>query len=133
MDATHTIHQTTLAKWIALIQEQQANGLTIKEWCTQNGFSTNSYYYWKHIAKEEYLKTVIPDIVPLPSPADPIPVLPAAETPVVQHDLYNLGNSKNSTSKDPIISISMNDIRIEIGASAPDALITKIIGALRNA
>jgi len=27
----------------------------------------------------------------------------------------------------------MGDIRIEIGASAPDALITKIIGALRNA
>ena len=98
MDATQTIHQTTLAKWIALIQEQQASSLTIKEWFTQNGFSTNSYYYWKHIAKEEYLKTVIPDIVPLPSPADPIPVLPAAETPVVQHDLYNLGNSKNSTS-----------------------------------
>ena len=26
-----------------------------------------------------------------------------------------------------------SDIKIEIGASAPDALITKIIGALRNA
>ena len=55
MNATQTLHQATLAKWTAVFQEQKDSGLTIKEWCSQNDVSIHSFYYWKHIAKEEYL------------------------------------------------------------------------------
>ena len=135
MNTNQTLRQATLAKWSTIFQEQQSSGLTIKEWCLQNDVSIHSFYYWKRAAKEEYLKSVMPEIVPISSPSDPLPVAPApkASAPTEGLELYNFNNSSNSTS-DPIpISISMGDIRIEIGASAPDALITKIIGALRNA
>lgn len=137
MNATQTLHQATLAKWTAVFQEQKDSGLTIKEWCSQNDVSLHSFYYWKHIAKEEYLKSVMPEIVPLSIPSDPVPspvaVIPA---PAPELELYNLANSNNSSPSvsDPVpISISMGDIRIEIGSSAPESLISAIIGALRNA
>ena len=187
MNAKQTLRQATLAKWSAIFQEQQSSGLTIKEWCSQNDVSLHNFYYWKRIAKEEYLKSVMPEIVPISIPSDPIPVVPAPEAsasteelelynfnnsnntasvpeasaptaelelynfnnssntapavseasaPAEQLELYNFNNSCNSSNTAPTpvpISISMGDIKIEIGASAPDALITKIIGALRNA
>ena len=157
MNTNQTLCQATLAKWSTIFQEQQSSGLTIKEWCLQNDVSIHSFYYWKRAAKEEYLKSVMPEIVQISSPSDPLPVAPAPKAsapteelelynfnnssnaasgtpaPTEELGLYNFNNSSNSTSAPIPISISMGDIRIEIGASAPDALITKIIGALRNA
>ena len=163
MNAKQTLRQATLAKWSTIFQEQQSSGLTIKEWCSQNNVSIHNFYYWKRIAKEEYLKSVMPEIVPISIPSDPVPIVPAPEAsasteelelynfnnssntapavseasaPAEQLELYNFNNSCNSSNTAPTpvpISISMGDIKIEIGASAPDALITKIIGALRNA
>ena len=155
MNTNQTLRQATLTKWSTIFQEQQSSGLTIKEWCSQNDVSVHSFYYWKRAAKEEYLKSVMPEIVPVSIPSEPLPVVPApteelelynfnnssntapeASAPAEELGLYNFNNSCNSsntTSSLVPISISMGDIRIEIGASVPDALITKIIGALRNA
>ena len=77
MNAKQTLRQATLAKWSAIFQEQQSSGLTIKEWCSQNDVSLHNFYYWKRIAKEEYLKSVMPEIVPISIPSDPIPIVPA--------------------------------------------------------
>ncbi len=77
MNANQTLRQATLAKWSTVFQEQQSSGLTIKEWCSQNDISIHSLYYWKRAAKEEYLKSVMPEIVPISSPSDPLPVTPA--------------------------------------------------------
>ena len=162
MNTNQTLRQATLAKWSTIFQEQKSSGLTIKEWYSQKDISIHSFYYWKRIAKEEYLKSVMPEIVPISIPSDPLPApgssasaeelelynfnnlynsgnatpAPDASVPAKELELYNFNNSCNSSNTvlDPVpISISMGDIRIEIGASAPDALITKIIGALRNA
>ncbi len=157
MNANQALHQATLSKWTAIFREQQASGLNIKEWCSQNNISIHSFYYWKRIAKEEYLKSVMPEIVPIPIPSAPLPSLPEDPAPSAapgSQDLNNsnnLANSNNLYSSDNLanfkkfnnssdtvplsipISISMGDIRIEIGASAPDDLIARIIGVLKNA
>lgn len=65
MNTKSKIHQTKLAKWAALIQEQSESKLTVKEWCHQNNFSIHVYNYWKHLLKEEAVKSMIPDIVPI--------------------------------------------------------------------
>ena len=134
MVANKTIHQAALAKWTALFQEQKSSGLAIKEWCSKNNVSIHAYYYWKRIAKEEYVRSIIPDIVPLPIPSDPIAEsISSVEDIQSEHKLYNSFNSGHTIALDSTVSISMNDIRIEIGPETPDALITKIIGALRHA
>ena len=128
MNAKQKIHQANLTKWAALIHEQQESGLSIDKWCEQEGFTRYSYFYWKHALKEEALKSVeTQDIVPLlPLPGS---ALPTTSSAVQSHELYN-SSDKPSTST---MSITLGDIRIEIGANASDDLISSIIKAVRHA
>lgn len=125
MKANQKIRQANLSKWIDLFREQSSSGLTIKDWCFQNNISQHAYYYWKRIAKESYVNSIIPEIVPVPAKAQVTP----STTVSTEHELYNLCDSSISDS----ISVSIGDIRIEIGSSASDELITRIIGAVRHA
>lgn len=167
MNANKKIHDTKLAHWITLIREQSESGLTISDWCVQKGLSKHAYYYWKRIAKESYVDSVIPEIVPI-GPSDhvqdfqAISTLPVVTTPDSYssylsdshelaesckstgslqlhdsrelHDSHELRNSHKPASNNcENISIAFNDIHIDIGSSATDELITRIIGVLRHA
>ena len=35
-----------LAQWAGIIKEQKESGLTVKDWCNQNGITKDAYYYW---------------------------------------------------------------------------------------
>lgn len=41
--------EVQLCDWIAQIEEQQASGMTVQQWCTENGINTKTYYY--HLRK----------------------------------------------------------------------------------
>jgi len=65
MTAKQKLHQTNLSLWMARSNDQASSGLTIREWCSQNDISVHAYNYWKHIAKETYIDSVLPSIVPV--------------------------------------------------------------------
>ena len=67
MKVNQKLHQAKLAKWVALLQDQASSGLPVKEWCAQNDVTVHAYYYWKRLAKEAYINSIIPEIVPLPA------------------------------------------------------------------
>ncbi|MCR5320232.1 MAG: hypothetical protein K6E48_03400 [Lachnospiraceae bacterium] len=128
MNAKQKIHQASLTKWAALVHDQKESGLTIDTWCEQEGISKHSYYYWKHALKEEALKSVdLPEIVPILPPSSP--TLPVTSSTDLSYKLYNSSNPNQT----PAISVSLGDIRIEIGANASDELISGIIKAVRHA
>ena len=129
MNAKQKLHPVNLAKWTALFKEQASSGLTVKEWCAQNNISIHSYNYWKHATKEVYVDSILPDIVPiapvpLPSPSSVPPDSQQAKSCELR-DLYNSSDSR-------CVSILIGDIRIEIGASASDEVISGIIKAVRH-
>ena len=133
MNTKQTLHQANLIKWTALFKEQAESGLTIKEFCARHDLSFYAYSYWKHIAKEAYVESLLPEIVPIaPLKADPCSAcLPDTSA-------LNSSNSHDSNTLIPLpltnpVSISVNDIKIDIGASASDELISKIIKAVRYA
>lgn len=41
------VHQIRLAQWGQRIIDRQNSGLTIAQWCEQNGFTKDAYYYWQ--------------------------------------------------------------------------------------
>lgn len=122
-------HQANLSKWTSLFQEQADSGLTIKEWCNQNSISIHAFYYWKRIAKEAYVNSIMPEIVPLQ----------VNELTPVRSDSYKETNldscklHKSSPEKSTPVIISIGDIHIEIGAAASDEMISGIIKAVRHA
>ncbi|EGC03302.1 IS66 family insertion sequence element accessory protein TnpA [Ruminococcus albus] len=48
MDKTTSIttikKEMQLQEWSAQIEAQQASGLTVREWCAENGIKPNTYY-----------------------------------------------------------------------------------------
>jgi hypothetical protein len=128
MNAKQKIRKANLSKWADLVHDQQASGLTIKAWCDQNNVSFHAYNYWKHILKEEYVNSILPEIVPLSKPE----VIPAQETDS-QLKLRELRDSCDSYNPSQTITVSIGDVRIEIGSAASDKMITNIIKAVRYA
>ena len=131
MKAKEKVRKANLTQWSTKFQDQASSGLTVKEWCSQNNVSVYAFYYWKRIAKEAYVDSIIPDIVPVTSS------LPAfsetsIDTPQQLPDSRDLYNFSKSTSHDTI-TISVGDTRIEIGSSASDEMILAIVKAVRYA
>lgn len=129
------IRQAKIAKWTSLFNDHAASGLKVADWCQENSISIHAYYYWKRIIKQEYVKSILPDIVPIGSTSnepisDPV-TYPAAPT----HNSHNLCNPSppDTQPNTGTITISIGDIHIEIGSAASDQLITSIIKAVRYA
>ena len=132
MNAKQKLHQANLAKWTTLFKEQASSGLTVKEWCDRNSISIHKYNYWKRLVKELYVDSVLPDIVPI-APG-PLPSLSPDPPGSQQAELCNSRDSYNSPDLlDPgCVSIIIGDIRIEIGSSASDEMVSGIIKAVRH-
>ncbi|WP_296586232.1 hypothetical protein [Ruminococcus sp.] len=60
MDKTTSITQVKkemqLQEWTAQIEAQQASGLTIREWCEENGIKPNTYYNRLRKVREQYIE-----------------------------------------------------------------------------
>jgi transposase-like protein len=59
--------EVRLQEWTAQIEAQQASGLTIREWCKENGIKPNTYYNRLRKVREQYMEkspTVVPVSVP---------------------------------------------------------------------
>lgn len=130
MNAKQKIHQVKLTEWAALIREQSESNLTVREWCRQNNYTIHSYNYWKHLLKEEAVKSALPDIVPLLQPSETDTAFPAS---IHGSNIPALAsrNSRNTITAQPLL-ISAGDVRIEIGSSTSDDVITEIIKAVRH-
>lgn len=68
MNTKQKLHQANLTKWTVIFKEQADSGLTVKQFCSDRDLSIHAYNYWKHMAKEAYVESILPDIVPISSP-----------------------------------------------------------------
>jgi hypothetical protein len=71
MDKTTSIttikKEMQLQEWSAQIKAQQASGLTILEWCAENGIKPNTYYNRLKKVREKYIEkstAIVPVSVP---------------------------------------------------------------------
>lgn len=58
-----------LQEWSAQIKAQQASGMTVRQWCTENGIKPATYYYRLRLLRERCIENA-PAIVPLAIPKD---------------------------------------------------------------
>ena len=56
-----------LQEWSAQIEAQQASGLTVRQWCIENGVKPKTNYYRLRKVREQFLDSS-PAIVPLNVP-----------------------------------------------------------------
>ena len=46
-----------LQEWEQQIEEQRSSGLSVQEWCEQNGINPKTYYYHLRKVREDFLKS----------------------------------------------------------------------------
>ena len=54
-------------EWCAQIEAQQASGMTVQQWCAENGINVKTYYHRLRRVREQCMETV-PSIVSVPLP-----------------------------------------------------------------
>ena len=109
--------QERLEKWNAAICAQKASGLTIKEWCEQNGINPNTYYYYLRRIRDAMLESSGPRLMEMEFSAADLP-------------------AEKSASPDsflPQITITLRDCVIGIGETASPELISSVLEAVRHA
>lgn len=60
-------HQMKLHEWVEQIEARRASGMTVQNWCAENGMSVKTYYYHLRKVREQCMESV-PEIVPLTMP-----------------------------------------------------------------
>ena len=48
--------EVRLQEWTTQIEAQQASGLTIREWCKENGIKPNTYYNRLRKVRKQYIE-----------------------------------------------------------------------------
>lgn len=56
-----------LQEWAVQIAEQQASGMTVQQWCTENRINVKTYYYHLRRVREQCVESE-PKIVPITVP-----------------------------------------------------------------
>ena len=56
-----------LQEWFSQIEAQQASGLTIREWCAENGINAKTFHYRPRKVREQYMDNS-PSVVPVSVP-----------------------------------------------------------------
>ena len=93
-----------LQNWSDKELTRQESGLTVTEWCRQEGISTNTYYYRLRKIIENLCKQI------------PVPVTEIKENTETDH---------------AAIRIVSGDLKVEISTDVPSEKIAVIIGALK--
>ena len=112
LSITQIRHQT----WALQVQQQIKSGLTIPEWCAQNGVGLKAYQYRKRVVRREMLSAARPEFTE-------IPLRDASEPQGIP----------SGPSAGPAITVTVSGVTIGINAGAAKQLISDVIEVIRNA
>ncbi len=103
MNPTKIQHQLSLEKWADIIRQQQASGLTINQWVTENNIRRDAFFYWKRKLKDTVIDSVTSagfvelPVAPIQTESIPVAKLvqptPSTETSVETVATMNIGSS----------------------------------------
>lgn len=113
-------HEAKLALWTERIRECKASGLTVKEWCRQNGLGDKSYYYWMRKIKKEAFEVLQEQ-----------PVLP---TPVMQEQAVfsEIRLPQQTISEGTAAILHIKEVRIEIQNGACAQTIQSLLASVQT-
>lgn len=96
-----------LAEWAEMVKMRNVSGLTVSEWCRQNGINLKTYYYrLKRMRQAVCNELEVHDIVPL----EPV---------------------SESEQKSEKIEISVGDVKITLPENFNEETLRRLLGVLR--
>ena len=129
-------------KWRKVVMLQKASGLTITEWCEQNGIRARQFHYWQKILRDNALLEMNteqnasePMLSACVSSHDTA-VQVFAEVPITLQPLQEDNPDKplsGIASPDSGIMIRCQDLQIRLSDSFSERALAKVLQVIRNA
>lgn len=113
-------------RWVGIISERNASGLSIKDWCRQNNVKETSYYYWLKKIRHSMVESLNPD-----DRTDEVTFVPMLSQPK-SNELNHVNHDKTSSAPQPEVIIKLGEITIEFGNQTSQELILNVLRTLRN-
>ena len=104
-----------IQQWTAVFKAKAESGLTVDEYCKQNGISRNAYYYWLRRARNAALEHTQTTFVELNVPTDE--VVPQAPSMAMVHSFM------------PQLTIEKNGFVISLNSHTPKELLILVLEA----
>ena len=99
--------EAKLAQWVEMIRQRNESGLSVTEWCKQNGINIKTYYY--------RLKRVRQEVCSEMERHDIVPVEPIAGTEITAEK----------------IELSIGDVKISLPDDFNESTLKRLLGVLR--
>lgn len=121
-------HEVRKQHWMNIISQcmQRSEGMTVKQWCDENGICEQTYYVWlKKIRQEAYSLATAPKTIPTTVTSDEITF---AEVKIPTHS--------NKVIDDPFrpdMTIRKGSTVIGISNSISDSLLAKVLEVIVHA
>lgn len=120
MDTSLTVRTMRRQSWAIMLQEQANSGLSVKEWCAQNGISTKTYYYRRRQVQAMFLDATresrFEEVIP-----------PASEA------VSNCAPLSDMMTFKPQLVMSVDGALIGIDQDTPKQLLADTLEILRHA
>lgn len=114
MDTRLATTNIRIQQWAAVFKAKAESGLTVDEYCDQNGISRNAYYYWLRRARAAALENTQTTFVELKAPkTEAVPQIPS-----VLHAFM------------PQLTIEKNGLVIGVNSNTPKELLALALEAV---
>lgn len=122
MDTRSAKRNYQLQQWQTIIQERNNSGLTVNEYCHQNGLSRNSYFYWLRLVRKELLEPQqsTSGFVELGMPAGNNTAIPCV-TPISAAEMESSQ-----------LTLALNGIVIQVTDNTSSELLARTIEVIRH-
>ncbi len=119
METQLTVKDLQRQAWTMMVRQQVNSGLSVNDWCEQNGIHPKTFYYRRKRIREEILQQTAGPVF-------------AELTPPVQSRVP-AGPSLPSDSFTPSIMISVNGMSVAVSRDTPRQLLSDVLEAVRHA
>jgi transposase-like protein len=115
MDTKKVKLQYHLSKWMPIIHECRASGMTVKAWCLENNVSQQQFFYWQRRIREDLCTSVQTLIKEEPTVFAPLPTQDCHKV-TTKSDLFR-----------PDLVINIGNCRLELSNQTSPELLQTVL------
>ena len=100
-------NEVKLAQWTEMVKSRNESGLTVTDWCKQNGINLKTYYYRLKLLRQ------------------------AVCNEIEQHDIVHIESPTGTEIAAEKIELSVGDVKISLPDSFNEDTLKRLLGVLR--
>jgi len=123
VDMNEIAEEFRLTHWVEIVREREASGLTIREFCENEGIHENKYFYWQKKLREAACKELAK------AQDKPMSMAPVNFAELKMPSNHALPSSQHAFLSNHIC-VEVADVRITAGSEYPASKLAELLRAV---